>query len=43
MNNILLVHSVLQEYIGNRNQKIESRVIIYFVLKINIKNNILIY
>ena len=42
MNNILLVHSVLQEYIGNRNQRIGSRIIIYFVLKINIKNNILI-
>ena len=42
MNNILLVHSVLQEYIGNRNQRIGSRIIICFVLKINIKNNILI-
>ena len=42
MNNILLVHSVLQEYIGNRNQRIGSRIIIRFVLKINIENSILI-
>ena len=41
MNNILLVYSVLQEYIGNSNQRIESRIITYSVLKINILNNTL--